>query len=278
MTPNTETTKGTVSKLECGTDAFLPLREAPREQARIDSLMRLVPASGARALDVGARDGYLSVKLAERYGTVTALDLTMPRIEHPRVVNVAGNAASMAFPDASFDLILCAEVLEHIPSPDLEHACAEISRVAASDVVIGVPYREDIRVGRTTCRGCGKHNPPWGHVNSFDEQRLNGLFPDLEVAEVDFVGESRVRTNRLATWLMDRAGNPYGSYGQLECCTHCGSRMSAQDRVGLPARILASLALRITALWSRFAAPHGNWMHVRFRKPALDHPRVFERQ
>ena len=38
---------------------------------------------------------------------------------------------------ALFDVVLCVEVLEHIPGKGLEQACRELSRVAKSHVVIG---------------------------------------------------------------------------------------------------------------------------------------------
>ena len=42
-------------------------------------------------------------------------------------VVLAGDAARLPFPDASFDRVICSEVLEHLPDPD--QAIAEIERV-----------------------------------------------------------------------------------------------------------------------------------------------------
>jgi hypothetical protein len=70
----------------------------------------------------------------------------------------------LGFADDFFDFVLCAEVLEHIPTASLSRACSELGRVSKHYVLIGVPYRQDIRVGRTTCWSCRKKNPPWGHI------------------------------------------------------------------------------------------------------------------
>jgi hypothetical protein len=125
-----------------------------------------------RGFDIGAREGCFSRLLADRIDEVVTLDLEMPRIEHDRVRCVAGDATALQFDDGSFDAVLCAEVLEHIPPPGLQRACEEIARVTCGIAVIGVPFRQDTRVGRTTCAQCGRPNPPWGHVNEFDEPRL----------------------------------------------------------------------------------------------------------
>ena len=48
------------------------------ERTRTDDLMRLISSKGQSALDVGARDGHFSELLAERFESVTALDLENP--------------------------------------------------------------------------------------------------------------------------------------------------------------------------------------------------------
>jgi hypothetical protein len=84
--------------------------------------------------------------------------------------------------------------------------------VAKHEIIIGVPFRQDTRIGRTTCLSCGHRNPPWGHVNSFDERRLASLFPRCHIVSKSFVGINRGATNAVAAFLMDLAGNPWETY------------------------------------------------------------------
>ena len=152
------------------------------ERCRIENVLRLIPATGgASALDVGTRDGYFSKILAEKYDSVIALDLKKPSIDVKNVRCVQGNVTCLQYEDNSFDLVLCTEVLEHIPQNLLEKACAELSRVSKKYLLIGVPYKQDIRLGRTTCCECGRRNPPWGHVSTFDENRLKELFSEFHL-------------------------------------------------------------------------------------------------
>jgi len=237
-------------------------RSSDPEKARTADLLRLMPLMADHALDVGARDGHFSVLMAERFARVTALDLTLPKVSHPKVACVAGSATQLQFPDRSFDFVFCAEVLEHIPEPDLTAACRELSRVSSKHILIGVPNEQDIRVGRTTCRSCGKPNPPWGHVNAFDLDRLRHLFPDHEVELKSFVGERHEATNGISVALMDFAGNPYGTYDQEEHCIHCGSALQSPPR-----RSVSQLAATKLAFWLRGATealskPRPNWIHL----------------
>lgn len=247
-------------------------RASAAEKQRTADLLRLMPPSGRHALDIGARDGHFSLLLADRFDEVTALDLTLPRVSHPKIRCVEGNAMKMPFADGAFDFVFCAEVLEHLPASILPGVCHELERVAGSQILIGVPYRQDTRVGRTTCYSCGKQNPPWGHVNSFDESGLAERFGSCAIERTSFVGESSARTNFLSAALMDFAGNPYGTYAQEEPCVHCGQRLIAP-----PARSVTQRVATKLGFWSRkptdlFTKPHANWMHLLLRKKVSTRP------
>lgn len=243
-------------------------RASEKERLRTDDLMRLMPKEGIRALDIGAREGYFSRLMAERFEQVVALDLERPTFEHPGVTCVAGNAAALDFPDRHFDLVFCAEVLEHVPTGLLAAACREMVRVCRGHLVIGVPERQDLRVGRTTCQACGRGNPPWGHVNSFDEARLRQLFDGCEVIEVSHVGTNDEHTSDLSAWLMDRAGNPYGTYEQDEACVHCGQPLGRPGERTLAQKLLTKAAFWTRALSRAPDGAHGNWIHLLLRPQA----------
>jgi len=242
-------------------------RASAAEQQRSADLFSLLPSRGSIALDIGARDGYLARKLAERFNRVVALDLEKPVIDHPRVEAVQGDVTALQFADNEFDAILCAEVLEHIPEPGLTQACREISRVARDKVVIGVPYRQDLRCGRTLCASCGKSNPPWGHVNSFDEARLRSLFGTLNWDQTSFVGSSSDVTNAVSATLLDYAGRPFGTWQQEEPCVYCGAPIGRPRERNLPQRVATRAAFLIDRLQALIVKPHANWIHVLFSKP-----------
>lgn len=241
-------------------------RASATELQRTEDLLRLLPNHGRYALDVGARDGHFARLLADKYDLVTALDLQEPNIAHPRIQCVKGDVTGLTFADNVYDLVFCAEVLEHIPSHMLGRACAELGRVCKKFLLIGVPYKQDIRVGRMTCITCGGKNPPWGHVNSFDETRLKNLFSEFALAKVSYVGEADPRTNWLASWLMDQAGNPYGTYGQEEPCVHCGATLATPPERNALQKIATKAATILARTQNSVSRRRANWIHCLFER------------
>lgn len=245
-------------------------RATDGEQARVADLMRMLPKNVETAVDIGARDGFISSRLADHGVVVTALDLERPVLDDARVTCVKGDATALRFEDNQFHLVVCAEVLEHVPGDLLEKACRELVRTAHRYLLIGVPYKQDLRVGRSTCASCGETNPPWGHVNSFDEGRLNALFAGCRVVETSFVGLTADATNFLSVRLMAAAGNPFGTYVQDEPCIHCGAALTAPPQSTLAGRCLAKAAVLLDRALARRAAAKPKWIHVLFEKFAYE--------
>lgn len=237
------------------------------EHARISDVLRLLPTGARSVLEIGSRDGRITRLLAERFPEVVALDLEKPDFDIPRVVPVRGDVTRLDFPDDHFDCVVCTEVLEHVSA--VEQAANELSRVTRGSVLIGVPYRQDIRIGRTTCARCGAVNPPWGHVNAFDEGSLCRLFPGLTPGETSFVWQTRGRTNALSTWLADLAGNPWGTYDQGEPCVRCGARLERPAPLTLRQKALIAAAIGLVQIQSMTDRPRPSWIHMVFTKPSF---------
>lgn len=117
----------------------------------IFSFLKDIPLQ-ARILDAGAGYGIYSLTLAERGYSVDALELEPERVdalnrmkaERPAIderirVQVA-SLTDAPMPDGSYDVIICSDVIEHIP--DDVRAVREIARLLAPGgiVALTVPY------------------------------------------------------------------------------------------------------------------------------------------
>jgi SAM-dependent methyltransferase len=105
-----------------------------------------------RVLEVGCGEGIVLAHLAARLpGTRfegLELDegaLRQARARCPAVPVVRGDACHLPFGDGSFDLVVCLEVLEHLPDP--RRALREARRVASHGCLLSVPHEPYFRLG-----------------------------------------------------------------------------------------------------------------------------------
>ena len=215
----------------------------------------------ANVLEVGARDSYITRLLSDSFEQVVPLDLELMEPVASNVICVAGDVRSLYLGSNEFEVVLCSEVLEHIPENDLELACRELARVARRFVLIGVPFEQDLRVARTRCARCGTINPPYGHVNRFTRAGLDSLFPELRAVAEE-------RTTALAATLTALAGHPWGTYDQDEPCVACGAAVGPPPPYSLSSRALAALASRIDSTARALFRPRPKWLHVLYEKTA----------
>lgn len=91
-------------------------------------------------LDIGCRDFYFHDQLKDTFEiTLADYQPADPRIQQE-------NVESMTFQNHSFDIVLCQQVLEHVPQP--VKAMRELRRVARNQLVISVPYEPFFSLAR----------------------------------------------------------------------------------------------------------------------------------
>jgi len=100
------------------------------------------PLTGLSVLDVGAGNGFLTHYLMEVFGHVTAIDFSEAILRgNPSQRRVLADVGSLPFRDCAFDVVLCSNLLHHVPDP--QRAVDEMSRVARLALGLSEPNRNN---------------------------------------------------------------------------------------------------------------------------------------
>lgn len=97
-------------------------------------------------LEIGIENGFVSKYLKERKLDIITLD-----IDKRLNPDVVGNILNIPFADESFDVVVCYELLEHLPYDNFYKAISEIFRVCNSYTLLSLPdinrvYRFDVQI------------------------------------------------------------------------------------------------------------------------------------
>ena len=99
---------------------------------QISEVIRFKPAS---ILEIGPGPGLVTSLLRKLGYEVTTLDFA-----DDVGADIVASVLDMPFQDSEFDVVLCSQVLEHLPFEEFERAISEISRVCQIGGVISLPH------------------------------------------------------------------------------------------------------------------------------------------
>jgi len=132
--------------------------------------------AGKRVLDVASGEGYGSALLAAVAGSVVGVDVDPEAIEHARIMYAghsnlrfdAGSAAALPLPDASVDVVVSFETIEHLPRELQAPMLAEIARVLAPDgmLVLSAPNPVEYSDARDYRNPFHVHEPARGELDA----------------------------------------------------------------------------------------------------------------
>ncbi|MDH3598507.1 MAG: methyltransferase domain-containing protein [Candidatus Tectomicrobia bacterium] len=146
---------------------------------RVAAALRAMPDPAARVLDFGCGMGAASKRLAAAGHGVVGVDISEPAIQQARsavptaTFQVIDSEGHVPFPDASFDVCFCTEVIEHLF--DVKGFLREMHRLLVRDglLLMTTPYHgwaKNLLI--MTCRFDTHFNPLGGHIRFFSKRSL----------------------------------------------------------------------------------------------------------
>jgi SAM-dependent methyltransferase len=178
---------------------------------------------GKRCLDLGADNGVVSLLFREKGGAWRSADLDPAAVRSIR--SLVGDpvdlleGASLPYPNASFDLVVVIDLLEHVH--DDVRLAAELARVTAPGgrLVACVPHDRPRSMLRKLRLALGLTDEKHGHVRPGYDRRtltrlLNGSFERFEVDGA--VGPASELLDILLSWALERKkGGPASAKGAM---------------------------------------------------------------
>lgn len=200
------------------------------DKVRIPRTISMIPRDVETVLEIGCGNGRLINQISDKYQTI-GLDISQTALHFVKGGKVAGRCNVLPFLPRSADLVLCADVLEHLPEEMLRIAVDELKRVSKRYVMIGVPFKERFEGAYVKCTACAHIFNQFGHLRSFKCSTLDKLFPDLQLVDTEFVGEPRKYLNRFLMFTWQRIGGAYWmNAGRGILCPKCGHKQDSSTR------------------------------------------------
>jgi SAM-dependent methyltransferase len=226
----------------------------PDQCTRARVIASLIDPDAASVLDVGCANGFITSHLRAKK-IVVGIDPSFEALTHFSGPRVLAGGENIPFRDRSFDTIVCTEVLEHLNDQLLAAVVNELRRVTQKNLIIAVPYREDLKFQIVQCEKC----KCWYHVDchcrSFrGPQDILALFPEFEQNALVLHSKLYEVQSKLYRWIRFLFLGPTAC-SDLAKCPNCDSKqIKKPPKNGLIKRFFEGLDWRMP----KHTVPH--WM------------------
>ena len=154
-------------------------------------ILSQIPATVTSILDVGSGSAWVAKQFRNSNIFLCSLDATIintskalekyPSAKHAAVV---ADAFALPFKPASFDCVIAAEIIEHVPDPKVFlNSLLKVIKPGGT-LIISTPYKEVIKYA--LCIHCNQRTPLNSHLHSFDENKLRLLVADVTINTFDW--------------------------------------------------------------------------------------------
>ncbi len=147
---------------------------------RFEFTENLTPEDVTSLIDIGCGHGGFLKLISSRRGNIryVGVDNSDGALEYIPFEKAKASITDVPYGDKEFDCVYALEVLEHLGPEDFNKARMEMSRLSKKYIIVSVPYNEDIQWNMVKCPSCQTIFHYDGHVQVFDEDKMEGLFKE----------------------------------------------------------------------------------------------------
>ena len=216
--------------------------KSPYTKKLHEKVRDIIPIEVKTILDAGCGGGALMTFLSQgnKY-EIEGVDLSPIGVRFVvEELNLKAQVADLCnlhqFSDNSFDLIVCSEVTEHLPTDIFKKVIGEMFRVSSKYVITTNPYKEQLLYHQLVCKECHTRYHPAGHVHSVSELLLRENIEEYaESLTFYYSGKKEWGSTIFAGLLQSRGYQLLGNMGTT--CPVCGLPESSKTWP-LPVRLL----------------------------------------
>ena len=203
------------------------------EREKIGIIESSVPPDVRTALDVGCGRGHVYRRLKGLNGVKAfAVDLSPEALKKLQDGCVSfADVKDLPFRDGEFDLVLAADVIEHLENGYFSRGVAELARVSRKYIMIISPNRDAFYWPVALCAECGKEFNIYGHHRTIDSGTIKKIFPpdSFEILKIGTFGPGRKIRPRCLARMARTRGRVYSKEAVI--CPRCsGTSFSPPDR------------------------------------------------
>jgi len=164
-------------------DYFTDFEDGPtlHENRRLhEAIIAQVPKEAKEILDIGCGKAWVAGYFAPRKDLVCSFDISTTNTEkavqtYPvdNHVAVVGDVYHLPFQENTFDALISAEVIEHVP--EVEAYLRELIRVCrpGGKIIISTPYDE--KIAMHLCVHCNRPTPSHAHLHTFNRAKVAAI-------------------------------------------------------------------------------------------------------
>lgn len=152
-------------------------------RSKVIQIEKMIPSDVISIIDIGCGNGIICNELGKKYN-VTATDRSWKGLQSVQVKKFQALCNHVSLKSATFDMVFCSEVLEHLESNEFLETIGDIKRLSRKYIFITVPYSENIRKNLVECPRCKKQFNRSSHLRSFTKSSLIKYFSEYQL--IDF--------------------------------------------------------------------------------------------